>query len=139
MKNKDKNMSEIINHLKTFGFVFQSSEIYGGLANTWDYGPLGILLINNIKKKWWKEFITLEENNVGFDSKILLNSKVWQASGHLSNFTDPLIENKINNKRYRADHIYEELTSQNSSLLTKEQLEKWIQENVSNSSRDCWR
>ncbi|WP_022935497.1 glycine--tRNA ligase [Mesomycoplasma moatsii] len=130
MKNKDKDMSEIINHLKTFGFVFQSSEIYGGLANTWDYGPLGILLINNIKKKWWKEFITLEENNVGFDSKILLNSKVWQASGHLSNFTDPLIENKINNKRYRADHIYEELTSQNSSLLTKEQLEKWIQENV---------
>lgn len=130
MKNKDKDMSEIINHLKTFGFVFQSSEIYGGLANTWDYGPLGILLINNIKKKWWKEFITLEENNVGFDSKILLNSKVWQASGHLSNFTDPLIENKVNNKRYRADHIYEELTNQNSSSLTKEQLEKWIQENV---------
>ncbi|MBR2055984.1 MAG: glycine--tRNA ligase, partial [Mycoplasmataceae bacterium] len=117
MKNKDKDMNEIINHLKTFGFVFQSSEIYGGLSNTWDYGPLGILLINNIKKNWWKKFITLESKNVGFDSKVILNSKVWQSSGHLQNFADPLIENKINNKRYRADHIYEEITKQNSSSL----------------------
>ena len=140
MKNKDKNMSLIINHLKTFGFVFQSSEIYGGLSNTWDYGPLGVLLINNIKKQWWKLFITLEEKNVGFDSKILLNPKVWEASGHLGNFSDPLIENKINNKRYRADHIYEELTKNNSANLTKEELEKWIKENVKeyDNSKTDW-
>ena len=140
MKNKDKDMNEIINHLKTFGFVFQSSEIYGGLSNTWDYGPLGILLINNIKKNWWKKFITLESKNVGFDSKVILNSKVWQSSGHLQNFADPLIENKINNKRYRADHIYEEITKQNSSSLTDQELEKWIKENVKeyDNSKTDW-
>ena len=84
MKNKDKDMGVIINHLKSFGFVFQSSEIYGGLSNTWDYGPLGTLLLNNIKKQWWKSFITLEEKNVGFDSKILLNPNVWKASDRKS-------------------------------------------------------
>ena len=130
MKNKNKDMQKIINHLKTFGFVFQSSEIYGGLSNTWDYGPLGVSLMNNIKKQWWKSFITLEENNVGFDSKILLNPKVWQASGHLGNFSDPLIENKVNNKRYRADHIYEEITNKNAANLSKEELENWIKKNV---------
>ncbi len=130
MKNNSKNMTNIINHLKTFGFVFQSSEIYGGLSNTWDYGPLGVLLMNNIKRQWWKKFVTLEENNVGFDSKILLNSKVWQASGHLGNFSDPLIENKINNKRYRADHIYEEISKKSSAGLSNEELAKWIKENV---------
>lgn len=130
MKNKDKNMVEIVNHLKNFGFVFQSSEIYGGLSNTWDYGPLGVNLINNIKKKWNKIFIKSENNNVMIDSKILLNPNIWKASGHLLNFADPLIENKINNKRYRADHIYEEITKKNASSLTSEELEKWIKENV---------
>ena len=79
MKNDQKNINTIINHLKNSGFVFQSSEIYGGLANTWDYGPLGILLINNIKKEWWKNFIIKEKNNIGIDSKILLNPNVWKA------------------------------------------------------------
>ncbi len=131
MKNDKKDIITIINHLKNAGFVFQSSEIYGGLANTWDYGPLGVLLINNIKKTWWNQFVLKEENNVGIDSKILLNPSVWKASGHISNFTDLLIENKINNKRYRADHIYEEITSKSStSFSTLDELEEWIKNNV---------
>lgn len=130
MTNDKKDISAIINHLKASGFVFQSSEIYGGLANTWDYGPLGVQLMNNIKNLWWKEFILKEKNNVSLDSKILLNSNIWKSSGHLSNFSDPLIENKINNKRYRADHIYESLTNKSATNLTKEELEKWIHENV---------
>ncbi|MGL6124946.1 MAG: glycine--tRNA ligase [Metamycoplasmataceae bacterium] len=130
MKNNEKDMKNIVNHLKTSGFVFQSSEIYGGLSNTWDYGPLGIAIINKIKKEWWKNFINLEENNVGLDSKILLNPKIWEASGHISNFSDPLIENKINHKRYRADHIYEEVTKKNCAGMDNKVLEKFLKENV---------
>lgn len=126
MENSKKDMQDIVNHLKTFGFVFQSSQIYGGLSNTWDYGPLGVLLINNIKRSWWKEFITLEENNVGLDSKILLNSKIWEASGHLSNFSDPLIENKINNKRYRADHVYEQISQKSAEGLSFKEIENYL-------------
>ena len=128
--NSSKDMNTIVNHLKTFGFVFQSSEIYGGLSNTWDYGPLGINLINNIKKIWWKYFILLEENNYGFDSKILLNSNVWKASGHIGNFSDPLIENKVNNKRYRADHVYEEVTKKSSQGMSHQDLEQYLKENI---------
>ncbi|MGL5590452.1 MAG: glycine--tRNA ligase [Metamycoplasmataceae bacterium] len=123
-------MKNIVNHLKNSGFVFQSSEIYGGLSNTWDYGPLGIAIINKIKRAWWKTFITLEENNVGLDSKILLNPKIWEASGHISNFSDPLVENKINHKRYRADHIYEEITQKNCSGMDNKSLEKFLKESV---------
>ncbi len=140
MDNNKKNINTIINHLKSFGFVFQSSEIYGGLSNTWDYGPLGVLLMNNIKKAWWNEFITSEENNVAFDSKILLNPNVWKASGHISNFSDPLIENKVNNKRYRADHIYEELTKKSAATLSQKELEEWIIKNVKeyDNSKTNW-
>lgn len=130
MSNKNKDIQLLINHLKSFGFVFQSSEIYGGLANTWDYGPLGILMINNLKKMWWKFFITIEDNNVGIDSKILLNPKVWEASGHLSNFSDPLIENKINNKRYRADHLYEDYSKKSSEGKSFQELEEYIKNNI---------
>lgn len=130
MKNKTKDIQKIINHLKSFGFVFQSSEIYGGLSNTWDYGPLGFLMIKNIKNEWMKWFITFEKNNVCIDSKIILNPKVWHSSGHIKNFSDPLIENKINNKRYRADNIYEEITKKNAAKLSNEELENWIKENI---------
>ncbi len=128
--NNKKNMKDIVNHLKNSGFVFQSSEIYGGLSNTWDYGPLGIAIINKIKKEWWKNFINLEINNVGLDSKILLNPKIWEASGHISNFSDPLIENKINHKRYRADHIYEEISKKNANGMSNELLAKFLKDNV---------
>nr|WP_308699319.1 glycine--tRNA ligase [Mycoplasma procyoni] len=131
MMNKSKNIQDIINHLRNSGFVFQGSEIYGGLANTWDYGPLGVLITRNLKDLWWREFITKVPNNYGIDSKILMNPKTWEASGHVANFSDPLIENRKNNKRYRADHIAEELFPEvNVAALSKEELEKLIKDNV---------
>ncbi|UWD33888.1 glycine--tRNA ligase [Mesomycoplasma molare] len=131
MNNKNKDIQEIINHLKATGFVFQGSEIYGGLANTWDYGPLGSLLSRNVKNMWWKEFITKDPSNYALDTKILMNPKVWEASGHVANFSDPLIENKKNNKRYRADHIVEELFPEiDVNKFTKKELSDFIKENV---------
>ena len=131
MTNDKKNFKEIQNHLKETGFVFQGSEIYGGLANTWDYGPLGISLTKNLKDIWWKEFISKEKNNYGLDSKILMNPEVWVASGHVGNFSDPLIENKVNGKRYRADHIIEETDSSiNAEAMSKEEMAKYIKENI---------
>ncbi|WP_134110878.1 glycine--tRNA ligase [Mycoplasmopsis mustelae] len=102
-------MQDLVNHLKNTGFVFQGSEIYGGLSNTWDYGPLGSLLKDNIKDFWKKEFILKEANNFLIDSKILMNPQVWVTSGHVGNFNDPLIENKVNSKRYRADKLVQEI------------------------------
>ena len=90
---------------KRRGFVFQSSEIYGGLASTWDYGPLGVELKRNIKDLWWKSIVTANENVVGMDAAILMHPKVWEASGHVENFHDPLIDNKETKKRYRVDHL----------------------------------
>ena len=131
MENNKKSFKEIQNHLQQAGFVFQGSEIYGGLANTWDYGPLGVLLTKNIKELWWREFITKEPTNYGLDSKILMNPKVWEASGHVGNFSDPLIENKDNGKRYRADHIIEEHDSSiNAEAMSKEEMEAYINENI---------
>ncbi|MCL8210784.1 Glycine--tRNA ligase [Spiroplasma sp. JKS002671] len=99
------SMKEIINHLKEFGFVFQGSEIYGGLANTWDYGHLGVILKHKIKLLWWNHFIKNNQFNIALDSSILLNSKVWQASGHLDNFNDPLVDCKNCKFRFRADTL----------------------------------
>ena len=135
MENNKKDFKEIQNHLKNTGFVFQGSEIYGGLANTWDYGHLGALITKNVKEMWWKEFILKEPNNYGLDSKILMNSKVWEASGHVGNFSDPLIENKVNGKRYRADHIIEEYAEKNkldinAEAMTKEEMRNFIVENI---------
>tara|TARA_Y100000766_G_scaffold280439_1_gene290284 strand:+ start:426 stop:1886 length:1461 start_codon:yes stop_codon:yes gene_type:complete len=90
---------------KRRGFVFQSSEIYGGLASTWDYGPLGVELKRNIKDLWWKSIVKANENVVGMDAAILMHPKVWEASGHVENFHDPLIDNKETKKRYRVDHL----------------------------------
>ncbi|QNM93960.1 glycine--tRNA ligase [Mycoplasma sp. Pen4] len=101
-------MQNIVNHLKVSGFVFAGSEIYGGLSNTWDYGPVGALLKDNIENLWKREFVTKEGNNFLIDSKILMNPQVWVTSGHVSNFSDPLIENKVNGKRYRADKLIQE-------------------------------
>lgn len=109
LENNKKSMQVIVNHLKAQGFVFQGSEIYGGLANTWDYGPLGCLLKDNIVKQWKNFFIFSEKNNYLLDSKILMHPNVWVTSGHVVNFNDPLIENKINKKRYRADKLMNEV------------------------------
>jgi glycyl-tRNA synthetase len=101
-------MEELVNYAKNYGFVFQGSEIYGGLANTWDYGPLGVLLKNNIKQSWWKRFIQESPYNVGLDSSILLNPEAWVASGHVGGFSDPLTDCKQCNTRHRADKLIEE-------------------------------
>lgn len=104
-KTYDFDMKEIINHLKENGFIFQGSQLYGGLANSWDYGPLGVALKNKIKANWWNFFIKNSNYNLGLDSSILLNSQVWKASGHLQNFNDPLIDCKNCKSRFRADNL----------------------------------
>lgn len=96
---------KIVNYLKNYGFVFPCSEIYNGLANAWDYGPVGVLLKNNLKALWWSYFVTGQRNMVGLDSSILLNPDVWKASGHLSSFTDPLIDCKACKQRFRVDKL----------------------------------
>ena len=104
----DYTFDEIVNHLRTSGFVFQGSEIYGVLSNTWDYGPLGVNLKKNIKLAWWKKFIQEDPNNVGIQSAILMNPEVWVATGHLATFSDPLIDCKKCKTRYRADQLIEQ-------------------------------
>lgn len=101
-------MDKIVALCKSRGFIFPGSEIYGGLANTWDYGPLGVELINNIKKAWWKKFVQENPYNVGMDSAILMNREVWVASGHVGGFSDPLIDCKECKSRFRADKLIEE-------------------------------
>ena len=122
----DASILEILTSLsKQRGFVFQSSEIYGGLGSTWDYGPLGVELKRNIKNYWWQHMITSRENVVGMDASILMHPNVWEASGHVANFHDPLIDNKISKKRYRVDHLLEyQDDSVIDNLLTCLQLKK---------------
>ena len=102
-----KDMEQLVNHAKHRGFVFQGSEIYGGLANTWDYGPLGVEVKRNLKAAWWKKFVQEQPNMVGLDAAILMNPKTWEASGHLGNFNDPMIDCKECKSRHRADHLIE--------------------------------
>ena len=90
---------------KRRGFVFPSSEIYGGAGATWDYGPLGVELKNNVKRAWWRAMVQLREDMVGIDAAILMHPKVWEASGHVENFTDPLVECRNCRKRYRIDEL----------------------------------
>ena len=101
-------MDEIIRLAKTRGFIFQGSEIYGGLANSWDYGPLGVELKNNIKKAFWEYFVHGRRDMVGLDAAILMNPKTWEASGHIANFSDPLVDCKACKARFRADKLIEE-------------------------------
>ncbi|KGP74506.1 glycine--tRNA ligase [Pontibacillus yanchengensis] len=101
------SMEQLVSHAKHRGFIFQGSEIYGGLANTWDYGPLGVELKNNLKRAWWQKFIQENPMNVGLDAAILMNPKTWEASGHLGNFNDPMIDCKDCKSRHRADKLIE--------------------------------
>src|ERR1700756_3998541 len=111
------------------GFFFQGSEIYGGLAGTWDYGPYGVLLKNNIKNLWWKHFVTEREDMYGLDTAILMNARVWEASGHTgAGFADPLVEDKVTHKRYRADHLLEDNGIDNADEVTIEQMGEKIKE-----------
>ena len=119
MKNTEKTMDKIVALCKNRGFIFAGSEIYGGLANTWDYGPLGVELKNNIKKAWWKKFVQENPYNVGLDAAILMNPQTWVASGHLSGFSDPLMDCRECHERFRADKLIEDWCSQTGFTLSK--------------------
>ena len=119
MKNTEKTMEKIVALCKGRGFVFPGSEIYGGLANTWDYGPLGAELKNNIKRAWWKKFVQENKYNVGLDAAILMNPQTWVASGHLAGFSDPLMDCKECHERFRADKLIEDFCAETNFALPK--------------------
>ncbi len=130
----DLTMEKLVNYCKQYGIIFQGSEIYGGLANTWDYGPLGVEIKENIRKFWWTKFIQENPYNVGIQSAILMNSKVWETSGHINQATDPLMDCKKCQERYRADHLVndylkEKEINDKSDAWTKDELYKYIVDN----------
>ena len=135
MKNTEKTMEKIVALCKGRGFVYPGSEIYGGLANSWDYGPLGVELKNNVKRAWWKKFVQENPYNVGLDAAILMNPQVWVASGHVSTFNDPLIDCKACKMRHRADKLIEDYlqeqgrTDVNVEAMTQEEMVAFIREN----------
>ena len=136
MDNSKKTMEKIIALAKGRGFVHPGSEIYGGLANTWDYGILGVELKNNIKKAWWQKFVQESPTNVGVDCAILMNPQTWVASGHIGSFSDPLMDCKECHERFRADKIIEDYAAENGITLessvdgwSQEQMKAYIEEN----------
>ena len=135
MKNTEKTMEQIVALCKGRGFVYPGSEIYGGLANSWDYGPLGVELKNNVKRAWWKKFVQENPYNVGLDAAILMNPEVWVASGHVSTFNDPLIDCKACKMRHRADKLIEGWCAENGrddvnvEAMTNEELVAFIRDN----------
>ena len=136
MKNTEKTMDKIVALSKNRGFVFPGSEIYGGLANTWDYGPLGAELKNNIKRAWWKKFVQQNPYNVGLDAAILMNPQTWVASGHLGGFSDPLMDCRECKERFRADKLIDDWNTENGKELdkpidafTQAEMKDYIEEN----------
>lgn len=113
-------MDKIVSLAKRRGFVYPTSEIYGGLANSYDYGPMGAELMRNIRNLWWKEFIHKREDMVGLDSQIMLHPQTWVASGHVGSFSDPLVEDVVTHKRYRADHVIESTLSEDSDISVED-------------------
>ena len=128
LKNTEKTMEKIVALCKNRGFVFAGSEIYGGLANTWDYGPLGVELKTNIKAAWRKKFIQENKYNVGLDSAILMNPQTWVASGHVGGFSDPLMDCKDCKTRHRADKLIEDFGETDANGWTNEQMMTYIRE-----------
>lgn len=131
MANK-VTMDELVALAKNRGFIFPGSDIYGGLANSWDYGPYGIALKNNIKKAWWQKFIQESPYNVGIDAAILMNPRVWEASGHLSNFNDPLIDCKNCKTRHRADQLIEAWWNTEAGASAKDAADRPLLDALSN-------
>ena len=132
----EKTMEKIVALAKARGFVYPGSEIYGGLANTWDYGNLGVELKNNVKKAWWKKFIQESPYNVGVDCAILMNPQTWVASGHLGSFSDPLMDCKCCHERFRADKLIEDFAKEKSITLrssvdgwSNEEMKSFVDEN----------
>lgn len=128
MRNQDKTMEKLVALCKGRGFVYAGSEIYGGLSNTWDYGPLGIELKNNVKRAWWQKFIQESPYNVGLDSAIFMNPQVWQASGHVGGFSDPLMDCKECKTRHRADTLIES-KGENPAGWSFEEMSSYIEDN----------
>ena len=128
MKNTEKTMEKIVALCKGRGFVYSGSEIYGGLANTWDYGPLGVEFKNNVKRAWWKKFVQESRYNVGLDSAILMNPQVWVASGHVGGFSDPLMDCKECKTRHRADQLIE-AAGANPAGWSFEEMSAYIKDN----------
>ena len=131
MRNEDKTLDKIVALAKSRGFVYPGSEIYGGLANTWDYGNLGVELKNNVKQAWWKKFIQENPYNVGVDCAILMNPQTWVASGHLGGFSDPLMDCKECHERFRADKIIEDWSADNNFTL-ESSVDGWTLEAMKN-------
>ena len=128
MLNTEKTMDKIVALCKGRGFVYAGSEIYGGLSNTWDYGPLGVEFKNNVKRAWWKKFVQESPYNVGLDSAILMNPRTWVASGHVGGFSDPLMDCKVCKTRHRADKLIEDATGVAPNGWTSEQMLSYIKE-----------
>ncbi len=126
---------KVVSLAKRRGFVFPSSEIYGGLANVYDYGPLGVQMLQQIRKLWWDKFVRTRADIVGIESQIFMHPMVWEASGHAKGFSDPMVEDKVNNKRWRADHLVEEFSKNalkqeiDTDLMSIQELEKFIVDN----------
>lgn len=128
LANSEKTMDKIVALCKGRGYVYAGSEIYGGLSNTWDYGPLGVELKNNIKKFWWKKFVQECKYNIGLDSSILMNSEAWVASGHVGGFSDPLMDCKECKTRHRADNLIEDQTGIDPAGWSNEKMMEFIKE-----------
>ncbi len=128
MQNTEKTMEKIVALCKGRGFVYAGSEIYGGLSNTWDYGPLGVEFLNNVKNAWWKKFVQESPTNVGLDSALLMNPEVWVASGHVGGFSDPLMDCKDCKTRHRADKLIEDVSGQAADGWSNEEMLAYIQE-----------
>ncbi len=129
MNNTDKTMDKIVSLCKNRGFIYSGSEIYGGLANTWDYGPLGVEFKNNVKRAWWKKFVQESPYNVGLDSAILMNPQTWVASGHVGGFSDPLMDCKECKARHRADKLIEDHSGAPADGWSNEEMMKYIEDN----------
>ena len=129
MKATEKTMDTIVSLCKKRGFIFPGSEIYGGLSNSWDYGPLGVEFKNNVKKAWWKKFVQESPYNVGVDAAILMNPQVWVATGHVGGFSDPLMDCKDCKTRHRADKLIEDFTGESADGWDNQKMTGFIQEN----------
>ncbi len=124
----DTKMEKIVSLSKRRGFIFQGSDVYGGMSGTWDYGPLGVALKRNIINLWWRKFVEERDDIYGVDASIIMNRKVWQASGHVDTFVDPLCEDTVNHRRYRTDHILKD-NGLSADGLTMEQMDEVIAKN----------
>ena len=132
----EKTMDKIIAVAKNRGFIYPGSEIYGGLANTWDYGPLGVEFKNNVKRAWWKKFVQDNKLNVGVDCAILMNPQTWVASGHLGSFSDPLMDCKECHERFRADKLIEDFCQEHGIELENNSCDGWSNEKMMDFIRE---